>query len=137
MSATLEPLCGDAGILSRGNATALLVNVADFLAKRLETSLRKHAFTPLGAMSLDKDVRRVVAWFARRAGRTAVRSGPFLRLSQFVALANAEGLGDAQEAWAEGSACGGAWQFSADEARKVLALRTDFDRAKIDQLALN
>ena len=133
----MEPLCGDVGLLSHRNAVALLVSVAHFLAKRLETSLRKHAFSTLGAMSLDKDIRRAVAWFAKRAGRNAVRSGPFLRLSQVVLLVNAEELSDVHEAWMEGFACGGEWQLNADEVRKVLALRTDFDRAAIDKLALN
>ena len=59
----LEPLTGDA-ILSSSNTRALLVTIAGFLATRIETSLRRHRFSPLGALALDKDIRAIVGWFA-------------------------------------------------------------------------
>jgi len=64
----LEPLTGD-GVLSSSNTRALLVASADFLSKRIETSLRRHRFSALGALALDKDIRAIVGWFAVRTCR--------------------------------------------------------------------
>ena len=63
----LGPLTGD-GVLAPANARCLLLGVGEFLGKRVETALRKHAFSSLGALQLDKDVRSIVNWFAVRRG---------------------------------------------------------------------
>jgi len=130
----VEPFLCDQ-VLSSNNTQALLLKVGEFVGKRLETGLRRHRFSALGALLLDKDVRCIVTWFAARAGRS-VKTECFERLGQFVGLLNSDGVEDAAEAWSEALERGQEWRLSGDEARKVLALRGDFDRGAIDQLQL-
>ena len=74
-------------------------------------------------------------WFGARVGDRAKVKDCFARLTQFVALLNLDEPEDVSEYW--GTAVSGtAWQLTADEVRKVLALRDDFKRDDIDKLTL-
>ena len=98
--------------------TLVLVLISEHIAPALERlALGKNAaaFSPVGAMLLDKDVRAVVAFLAGLTHRT-VRD-PFARLSQIALVLN---LGEPSEIfdynWGEaGSPI--AWRLTADEAR--------------------
>mmetsp|Transcript_22703 Transcript_22703/g.40496 ORF Transcript_22703/g.40496 Transcript_22703/m.40496 type:complete len:99 (-) Transcript_22703:227-523(-) len=95
--------------------------------------LRQQRFTQLGGLQLDKDVRTVIAWFTARCGRE-VRD-TFGRLSQFALLLNLDRPADVLDFWGV-KVNGMVWQLTADELRKVLALRDDFKPEEIQRLAL-
>jgi len=129
----LAPFVQPSSPLSSSNCRVLLTHVADYLAKRVELALLRLRFSQLGGMQLDKDLRSVVSWFTARAGRE-VRD-MFVKLSQFVLLLQLDSPKDTSEFFGANVA-GGAWQLTADQVRKVLALRIDFGAQEITRLAL-
>ena len=70
-------------------------------------------------------------WF-KRVGNRGKATKAFARLTYFVELLNLGSPKDALETWDSTTVR----QLTADQVRKVLALREDFKRGEIDQLAL-
>lgn len=88
-------------------------------------------------MQLDKDIRALSAYLSSTS-TTSARAA-FGRLSQVVVLL---GLTRETEVFDYWSPSGGAeagiirWKLSAPEVRRAMALRVDFRKSVIDQLAL-
>ena len=90
----------------------------------------KRTFSQLGALQLDKDVRRFVALLTSLLGRGAARD-KCSRLLQLVELLNLDAPSDAKMIWRKGEQ-----DFTAAEVRKVLGLRAEFSKREIEALPL-
>ena len=99
-------------------------------AERLEALLLAKKLDPLGALQLDRELRTL----AKRLTELAARSvrDKLTRLTQMATLLNLERVAELAELWGDGG-----WKLSAAEARQVLALRVDFRKEAIAQLALD
>ena len=112
-----------------GAKEALLQVLIAACAERLEELLFAKRFDQLGALQFDRDVRALT----KRLGELTSRSVRELiaRLTQMCTLLNLESEAECAELWAEGG-----WRVSAIEAKRVLALRVDFNTDRINYLAL-
>ena len=115
--------------LADGAKEALLQVLIAACAERLEELLFAKRFDQLGALQFDRDVRALT----KRLGELTSRSVRELiaRLTQMCTLLNLESEAECAELWAEGG-----WRVSAIEAKRVLALRVDFNTDRINYLAL-
>ena len=122
----------------------LLLDVLGTVAKRVEASLRRCEFTPLGALALDADLRDLVGYAKDRfrssdigASNVAVAKAcvPMSRLLQISRLLNADNVDDAVDLMTTARRRG-LWDLSADETRAVLVSRIDFDPDRANELLL-
>ena len=100
--------------------------------ERLEVLLLAKRLDQWGAQQLDRDVRALQSRLTELSSRSVRHQ--LARLSQMTTLLNLEREAELAELWREP---GFGWLLSADEARQVLALRVDFRRDAIAQLALD
>ena len=100
--------------------------------ERLEVLLLAKRLDQWGAQQLDRDVRALQSRLTELSSRSVRHQ--LARLAQMTTLLNLEREAELAELWREP---GFGWLLTADEARQVLALRVDFRRDAIAQLALD
>lgn len=119
----------------------LLVGVLGGMSKRMETAIRKSKFTPLGAISLDSDVRYIMNFAKDRIDSPQLKSNvtlckacpPLARLNQIALLMNVDDLEDVLDLISV-SKRKGVWDLKLDEAKTLLSLRVDFEGDKVNDL---
>ncbi|KAL7554153.1 hypothetical protein ACHAWF_017554 [Thalassiosira exigua] len=122
-------------------ADSLVIGIMGGVAKRLEAAIRKSKFTPLGAISLDSDVRSLLNFAKDRLDDQSLRSNvtlcracpPLSRLSQISSLMNVDDLEDALDLISASKRKGG-WDLKLDDAKTLLSLRVDFEGSKVNDL---
>ena len=121
-------------------AAAVVLKVASYVAKQLESRIRRKRFNQLGALQFDADMRALAAFFAERSSRRA--RSKFTRLRQVAQLLNVDAPAEVLEWWGSAGGGGGGgepavpWELSPEEVRGVLALRVEFSSADIAALRL-
>jgi hypothetical protein len=125
-----ELLEGFAFELTEGNYTELVLLVIEIVCERLETAIFQKRFSQLGAAQLDKDIRVLVTALSRKANRS-VRD-KFAKLTQMYMLLSLDSPREALDLWSPTR-----WRLSAEEVKKVLSLRKDFDHSVITQMVLH
>ena len=124
-------------------SAAVAVKTASYVAKQLESRVRRKRFNQLGALQFDTDVRALAAFFAERASRRVREK--FTRLRQIARLLTAEAPAEVLEWWGAGAGGRGGdgggdggvpWELSPEEIRGVLALRVEFSPADVAALKL-
>ncbi len=115
--------------LTSNNFDALLRRIVDMLVRRVELECLRKSFNQLGALLLEKDVRRLAGFFASLSQKTL--RDRFTRLSEIASLLNVERPADALELWNDANAT---WRLSAKEIRLFLRRRSDFRREQVKQL---
>ena len=119
----------------------LLVGILGGMAKRMEAAIRKSKFTPLGAISLDSDVRYIMNFAKDRIDSPQLKSNvtlckicpPLARLNQIALLMNVDDLEDVLDLISV-SKRKGVWDLKLDEAKTLLSLRVDFEGEKVNDL---
>jgi len=122
-------------------ADELMIGILGGVSKRLEAAIRKSKFTPLGAISLDSDVRYLMNFAKDRidspelkSNVTLCRACPSLaRLNQITLLMNVDDLEDALDLISVSKRKGN-WDLKLDDAKTLLSLRVDFEGAKVNDL---
>jgi hypothetical protein len=122
-------------------ADALVLGVLGTVAKRLEGSLRRCQFTALGALSLDSDMRDLLA-FAKEFVQSSEYSSsdalyractPMARLMQIAKLLNVDDLEDVVDLISSSKRKGN-WDLKLDDAKAYLSLRIEFEGRKVNEL---
>jgi hypothetical protein len=119
----------------------LLVGILGGMSKRLEAAIRKSKFTPLGAISLDSDVRYIMNFAKDRVDSPQLKSNvtlckacpPLSRLNQIALLMNVDDLEDVLDLISV-SKRKGVWDLKLDDAKTLLSLRVDFEGDKVNDL---
>ena len=119
----------------------LLVGILGGISKRLEAAIRKSKFTPLGAISLDSDIRYIMNFAKDRIDSPQLKSNVTLckacpslaRLNQIALLMNVDDLEDVLDLISV-SKRKGIWDLKLDEAKALLSLRVDFEGDKVNNL---
>jgi len=119
----------------------LLVGILSGMSKRLEAAIRKSKFTPLGAISLDSDVRYIMNFAKDRIDSPQLKSNvtlckacpPLSRLNQIALLMNVDDLEDVLDLITV-SKRKGVWDLKLDDAKTLLSLRVDFEGDKVNDL---
>ncbi|KAL3780916.1 hypothetical protein HJC23_009122 [Cyclotella cryptica] len=120
---------------------ALLIGVLGGVSKRLEAAIRKSKFTPLGAISLDSDVRYLMSFAKDRIDSPELKSNVSLckscpalgRLNQIALLLNVDDLDDALDLISVNKRKGN-WDLKLDDAKTLLTMRVDFEGEKVNDL---
>jgi conserved oligomeric Golgi complex subunit 4 len=116
---------------------ALLDPLVTFVAQEIERGVlaptQKKRFNQFGGLQLDKELRMVQQYFVSLEGR-GVRDR-FSRLANMAALLATDSVADAADVF-EAQAMGSSGKLSIADARRVLALRTDFDAADVRAFSL-
>jgi len=126
--------------LSRGNSAKLHYRVSVYLARSFERAVVRKAFSQLGALKLDKEVRAMAVYFSGRAGAN-VRKAVLARLVEISTLLSVDSVQDVHDVWAPTPRKGASPSTNRHglknkEVRRVLALRSDFSSAEIQKLRL-
>lgn len=119
----------------------LVLGISGGVAKRLESAIRKSSFTPLGAMSLDSDIRYLMNFVKDRIESPKLKSNvtlckscpPLARLNQITVLLNVDDLEDALDLISV-SKRKGSWDLKLDDVKTLLSLRVDFEGSKVNDL---
>ena len=98
-------------------------------------------FTPLGAISLDSDIRYFMSFAKDRIVSTELKSNVSLckscpalgRLNQIALLLNVDDLEDALELISVNKRKGN-WDLKIDDAKTLLSMRVDFEGSKVNDL---
>jgi hypothetical protein len=117
--------------LTETNVAVFVGSVVDHLVNRLELLVLKRSYSFWGGLQLDKDVRQLSAYFSRSSQHT-VRD-KMARLVQMANILQLERPSEILDYWGDGNEV---WRLSADEVRRVLALRADFQAKDISNLRL-
>jgi hypothetical protein len=117
--------------LMETNVAVFVGSVVDHLVNRLELLVLKRSYSFWGGLQLDKDVRQLSAYFSRSSQHT-VRD-KMARLVQMANILQLERPSEILDYWGDGNEV---WRLSADEVRRVLALRADFQAKDISNLKL-
>ena len=121
-------------------SAAVVLKVASYVAKQLESRIRRKRFNQLGAMQFDADMRSLASFFAERSSRRA--RAKFTRLRQVAQILNVESPSEVLEWWSSTSVGRGGgepsvpWEVSPEEVRGILALRVEFAAGDIASLKL-
>jgi hypothetical protein len=122
-------------------ADSLVLGVLGTVAKRLEGSLRRCQFTALGALSLDSDMRDLLA-FAKDFVSSEEYSNtmtlyractPLARLLQIAKLLNVDDLEDVVDLISSSKRKGN-WDLKLEDAKAYLSLRVEFEGRKVNEL---
>ena len=120
--------------LTETNLNALLSLVLDFIAKDWERHLIANCrFNLRGSLRFDKDLFGMVSYLSDKT-QWGVRDKT-ARLNQMATLLNIENVNEVYEYWGVKSGPI-AWKFSANEVKKILSLRVDFNQEAIAKLKL-
>ncbi|KAL3767861.1 hypothetical protein ACHAWO_013680 [Cyclotella atomus] len=119
----------------------VLIGVLSGVSKRLEAAIRKSKFTPLGAISLDSDIRYLMSFAKDRIDSTELKSNVSLckscpalgRLNQIALLLNVDDLEDALDLISVNKRKGN-WDLKIDDAKTLLSMRVDFEGSKVNDL---
>ncbi|KNC47766.1 uncharacterized protein AMSG_03993 [Thecamonas trahens ATCC 50062] len=115
--------------LSAANYDAFIASVMVYVARRLESDVRRKRFNQLGALQFDKDVRALIAFFSSLTSRP-VRD-KFARLTQIATLLNVEAVGEVMEYWGTLN-----WALKPAEVKRILRLRVEFSTNDVNGLKL-
>ncbi|VDN60209.1 unnamed protein product [Dracunculus medinensis] len=107
-------------LLVRANYQELLAAVCSEICRQIERVIHKSVFNRLGGIQLDKDFRSLISYLTGTAG-WIVRERS-IRLSQIVSLINVDSVEEAVEYYQQ---LQHTRLVGSDEAKKILALRTD------------
>ena len=138
LHAMIEPL---KTYLAPRLADALVIGVLGTVAKRLEGSLRRCHFTALGALSLDSDMRDLLA-FAKGMLQSPEYSNsmalyracaPMARLIQIAKLLNVDDLEDVVDLISSSKRKAN-WDLKLEDAKAYLSLRVEFEGRKVNEL---
>lgn len=102
---------------------------------------RKSSFTPLGAISLDSDIRYLMNFVKDRMDSPELKSNvtlckacpPLARLNQITVLLNVDDLEDALDLISVSKRKGN-WDLKLDDVKTLLSLRVDFEGSKVNDL---
>ncbi|KAJ3298327.1 Golgi transport complex subunit 4 [Borealophlyctis nickersoniae] len=126
---------------TENNYNQTIVLAIDYIAKDWERFLlANHKFNQasglFGALRFDKDLRSLSSYLSSQTPWTT--RDKFARLNQMSTLLNLESLDEVQECLGGAKGGGGAvtWRLTANEVRKVLAMRVDFKAEDITKLKL-
>lgn len=119
----------------------LLLGVIGGASKRLEGAIKRSQFTPLGALSLDSDIRFFVNFVKERFDSPNLSSSvtlyracnPLARLAQISLLMNVDDLEDVLDLISS-SKRKQMWDISLSDAKAFLNLRVDFEGRKVNEL---
>jgi len=122
-------------------ADDLVIGILGGVSKRLEAAIRKSKFTPLGAISLDSDIRYLMNFAKDRIDSPELKSNvtlckacpPLARLNQITLLMNVDDLEDALDLISVSKRKGN-WDLKLDDAKLLLSLRVDFEGDKVNDL---
>ena len=122
-------------------ADDLVIGLLGGVSKRLEAAIRKSRFTPLGAISLDSDIRYFMNFAKDRIDSPELKSNvtlckacpPLARLNQITLLMNVDDLEDALDLISVSKRKGN-WDLKLDDAKTLLSLRVDFEGSKVNDL---
>ena len=122
-------------------ADDLVIGILGGVSKRLEAAIRKSKFTPLGAISLDSDIRYLMNFAKDRIDSPELKSNvtlckacpPLARLNQITLLMNVDDLEDALDLISVSKRKGN-WDLKLDDAKLLLGLRVDFEGDKVNDL---
>ncbi|KAL7536864.1 hypothetical protein ACHAXR_007442 [Thalassiosira sp. AJA248-18] len=118
-----------------------VIGILGGVSKRLEAAIRKSKFTPLGAISLDSDIRYLMNFAKDRIDSPELKSNvtlckacpPLARLNQITLLMNVDDLEDALDLISVSKRKGN-WDLKLDDAKTLLSLRVDFEGSKVNDL---
>jgi hypothetical protein len=111
------------------NKYALTQALAAFVAKAVEHTIVRKRFSQFGALLLDRQLRDIRAFFARRC---SLSTDPFRRMSEIVALLSLDRVEDLHDVYSGDAANG----LANKEVKRVLALRSDFKTDDIKRLKI-
>eukprot|EP01083_Nonionella_stella_P274320 931038_1 len=122
-------------------ADALLVGIIGGASKRLEMSIKRTKFTPLGALALDSDIRFFINFVKERVDAQALTSNtslykscnPLARLAQITHLMNVDDLDDVLDLITS-SKRKKMWDLTLGDCKTFLTLRVDFESRKVNGL---
>ncbi|GHP08915.1 hypothetical protein PPROV_000765200 [Pycnococcus provasolii] len=125
---------GDGGSpLTPSVHTALVLSTVETACGRLESILLQKRFNQLGGLQLDREIRKLSSRLASSLSSTPAGIREKLsRLSQMATLVSLESEDEVLEVWDAKVS----WRLSASEVRKVLSLRDEFTRERINALGL-
>ena len=114
----------------------LINKIIIYINKQLEPRLRRKRFNQFGGLQLDNDIRLLINFFYLRIPYQYIRN-KFLRLLQFSQLINMEIPQEIYEYWGNNNNQNIIpWEYSAEEVKTILLLRSDFVPSEIHQLQL-
>ncbi|KAJ3099826.1 Translation initiation factor 3 subunit c [Phlyctochytrium bullatum] len=116
------------------NCNQTVAHCIDSFVKEWERYVvQNFKFSQLGAIRFDKDVRALTSYLTSLT-KWSMRD-KFARLNQISILLNLDKLSEVDEVW--GSKAGGVqWRLSINDAKRFLALRTDFKPEEVAALSL-
>jgi hypothetical protein len=111
----------------------LFHSLLDKILARLEVLIGRKAFTQLGGLQLDRDLRALVAAMGEMSART-VRD-KFARLNQMAIVLSLESVEEFLDYWGDDTGHI-TWRLTPAEVRGVLKQRADFSKEAIASLPL-
>ena len=117
-------------------AIGLTERVAAFTTDLIEMAVVRKKFSIYGAILLDKDVRRILAYFTKTLGTVAARK-IMRRLLQVAQLLNLDQVDDVFEIYENEMATILSKGLSPSEIKRVLALRKEFSPTDIQRVKLS
>ena len=120
--------------LTPGVHTALVLATVEMACGRLEALLLQKRFNQLGGLQLDREVRKLASRWS--SSLTSVPTGvreKLARLTQMATLVSLESEEECLEIWGGTSIV---WRLTAAEVKKVLGLREEFRKERIESLGL-
>lgn len=120
-------------LLTPSNYETFVSNVTAEVTVQLEKATLKSAFSRLGGLQFDKELRSLVGYLSS-VTTWSVRD-KFSRLTQMVTLLNLDKVSEILDYWGANSGPF-TWRLTPSEVRQVLALRVDFSRDDINKLKL-
>ena len=128
-------------VLTPTTAATLGALTTRLFVRFMERSIVKKPFTQLGAQQMDTDVQKICDFFTEHSPKGFAREC-FQRLLQIAFLLNFDSLSEVQEEWNTRIANRlendprPAWTLSSTDLKRVLSLRVDFPKDKVDTLAV-
>jgi hypothetical protein len=116
-------------VLNTNSCEVIMQHMAEQTCKRIENTAFKKKFSLFGALQFDTDVRALCSFFTS-VSEQALRH-KFARLLEMSTLLNLENAAELRELYSETRT----WRLTADEIRKLLASRVDFDATE-EELAV-
>lgn len=128
-------------VLTPTTAATLGALTTRLFVRHMERSIIKKPFTQLGAQQMDTDIQKICDFFTDHSPKGFAREC-FQRLMQISFLLNFDSLAEVQEEWNTRIANRlendprPAWTLSSNDLKRVLSLRTDFPKDKVETLAI-
>lgn len=113
-------------VLNSVSCEDIMQHMAEQTCTRIERTVLKKKFSLFGSLQFDTDVRALCSFFTD-VSEQALRH-KFARLLEMSTLLNLENAAELRELYSEMRT----WRLTADEIRKLLASRVDFDATEAD-----